>query len=232
LLHPSDDEALADRAASSTMSRNDNDGDGRKIFIGGLPFEADDDMIRRDFGKFGDIEDIYLPKEPGSGKLRGFGFVTYRDERDANDASDEMTGREYHGRAITVNIAKPRTSDGGRGGGDRYGGGGYRDRGDDRGYSRRDNDRRDSYRDRDYDRRDRDDYDRRDRDRDRDYDRRDRRDDYDRRDRRDDSRDRGRDRRRDSPEDDRRRDSPGRDRDRRRDDDRRDDDRGDDDRGN
>jgi len=73
------------------MSRRD-DADGRKIFIGGLPFSADEDVIRDDFGKYGEIEDVYLPKERDTGKLRGFGFVTFKDPRDAQDASDDMTG--------------------------------------------------------------------------------------------------------------------------------------------
>jgi len=73
------------------MSRGD-DGEGRKVFIGGLPFEAHEAQLRDDFAKFGDIEDVYLPREPGSNKLRGFGFVTYKDARDARDASAEMSG--------------------------------------------------------------------------------------------------------------------------------------------
>mmetsp|Transcript_5415 Transcript_5415/g.9062 ORF Transcript_5415/g.9062 Transcript_5415/m.9062 type:complete len:198 (+) Transcript_5415:32-625(+) len=189
------------------MSRTrGDDGEGRKIFIGGLPFSADEDLIRDDFGKYGEIEDVYLPKERDTGKLRGFGFVTYRDTRDAQDASDDMTGRDYHGREITVNIAKPREADG-RGGYHGSGGGRDRDRyedrgrGDDRGYSDRgggrrggrdydrdysdrdrgysDRDRGYSDRDRDYDRGDRGYSDRGSSGRDRDYDRR----DYDRRDR-------------------------------------------------
>merc|ERR1712087_986818 len=139
-----------------------DDADGRKIFIGGLPFSVDDDQIRSDFGKYGEIEDVYLPKERDSGKLRGFGFVTFKDPRDAEDASADMSGRDYNGREITVNIARPREPDGSggyRGGG---GGGGYggsrdryddRGRGDDRGYS--DRDRGYSDRDRGYSDRDR-----------------------------------------------------------------------------
>eukprot|EP00967_Tisochrysis_lutea_P152836 scaffold300343_cov28-Tisochrysis_lutea.AAC.3 len=73
------------------MSRGD-DGEGRKIFIGGLPFGADEAQIRADFGKYGEIEDVYLPRERETDKLRGFGFVTFKDARDAQDASDQMSG--------------------------------------------------------------------------------------------------------------------------------------------
>ena len=65
---------------------------GRKIFVGGLPIEANNEMINADFGKFGEIEDIYLPADRETGKLRGFCFVTFKDPRDAKDAADSMHG--------------------------------------------------------------------------------------------------------------------------------------------
>jgi len=67
-----------------------------------------------------------LPTDRDTGKLRGFAFVTYRDSRDAHDACGAMHGRDYHGRQITVNIAKPRgPRDEGKGGGGGGGGGSY-----------------------------------------------------------------------------------------------------------
>ena len=103
---------------------------GRKIFIGGVPFGVDQHMVKEDFMQYGDIEDVYLPTDRETGKLRGFAFVTFRDSRDAHDACGAMHGRDYHGRQITVNIAKPRDgggggSSGGKGGGKGGGGGGY-----------------------------------------------------------------------------------------------------------
>ena len=74
------------------MAQRGDDGDGRKVFVGGLPFEVDDTVIRKTFGKFGDIEDVYLPHDRDTGKPRGFGFVTYKDARDAEEASAEMNG--------------------------------------------------------------------------------------------------------------------------------------------
>lgn len=73
------------------MSRSD-DADGRKIFVGGLPAEATERMMHRDFGKFGEIKDVYLPRDATTEKLRGFGFVTYVHAADARDAADEMGG--------------------------------------------------------------------------------------------------------------------------------------------
>ena len=68
------------------------DSEGRKIFVGGIPFGVDKHNISEDFGRYGDIEDVYLPTDKDTGKLRGFGFVTFRDPRGAEEASAEMNG--------------------------------------------------------------------------------------------------------------------------------------------
>ena len=113
--------------------RRGDDGKDRKVFVGGLNFDADEAQLRQDFGKYGDIEDIFLPRDRDTQKPRGFGFVTFAGYRDAEDAAAEMNGQEYCGRKITVNIARPRDRDGssrgpggGGGGGGGYGGGGGR----------------------------------------------------------------------------------------------------------
>ena len=76
------------------MSRDSNpgrdDGEGRKIFVGGLNHSADSEAVSRDFGRFGQIDDIYIPTDKETGRPRGFAFITYKDPRDAEDASQEM----------------------------------------------------------------------------------------------------------------------------------------------
>ena len=52
------------------------DEEGRKVFIGGLSFDAREDDLRNDFGKFGDLEDVQLPMGD-MGKHKGFAFITY-----------------------------------------------------------------------------------------------------------------------------------------------------------
>ena len=70
----------------------DKDADGRKVFVGGIPFGVDQHNIREDFGKFGEIEDVYMPMDRETGKYRGFGFVTFASPRDAEEASQAMNG--------------------------------------------------------------------------------------------------------------------------------------------
>jgi len=97
----------------ANRNKNDEGGDKRKIFIGGLMTQGIDQYtIRDDFSRFGEIEDCFVPMDREvPGKVRGFAFVTYREPEGATDAVREMHGRNYHGREITVNVAKPRGPD-------------------------------------------------------------------------------------------------------------------------
>ena len=74
------------------MSRGSDDGDGRKVFVGGLSWDINDSTLRQDFGKYGEMEDVYIPTDKETGKMRGFAFVTFKDPRDAEDASTGMSG--------------------------------------------------------------------------------------------------------------------------------------------
>mmetsp|Transcript_11826 Transcript_11826/g.17621 ORF Transcript_11826/g.17621 Transcript_11826/m.17621 type:complete len:161 (+) Transcript_11826:660-1142(+) len=150
LLHVGGD--LGGGGGGGGGGRNIDEG-GRKCFLGNLDFRTDERYIRRKFSKFGEISDVFLPRDYYTNKPRGFGFVTFEDPKDADYAVEEMDGREFDGRKITVNLAKPREE---RGGGrrrdDRYRGGRDRYRGD----RDRDDDRdRDRSRDRSRDRGDR-----------------------------------------------------------------------------
>eukprot|EP00966_Prymnesium_polylepis_P145928 3371011-Prymnesium_polylepis.1 len=98
------------------------DEEGRKVFIGGLSFDAREEDLKTDFGKYGELEDVQLPWGEG-GKHKGFAFITYRKADDANYAAKEHHQREYLGREISAKVVVPREQrgGGGRGGGDRYG---------------------------------------------------------------------------------------------------------------
>ena len=87
--------------------------EGRKLFIGGIATTGiGEDVIRYDFSKFGELEDCFVPADHTTpGKIRGIAFVPYREQSIANIAIQEMNGRNYHGREISVNVAKPRGPD-------------------------------------------------------------------------------------------------------------------------
>lgn len=67
--------------------------------------------------------DCFCPTDRDTGRPRGFGFVTFADQRDAEDAIDAMNERDFMGRTIRVNAANPKGSGPPRGGGGGYGGG-------------------------------------------------------------------------------------------------------------
>ncbi|KAK6937007.1 RNA recognition motif domain, partial [Dillenia turbinata] len=62
--------------------------------------------LRRPFGEFGPLKDVYLPRDYYTGEPRGFGFVQYVDPADAAEAKYQMDGQIFHGRELTVVFAE------------------------------------------------------------------------------------------------------------------------------
>ncbi|EOD47197.1 RNA recognition domain-containing protein [Neofusicoccum parvum] len=100
-----------------------------KLFIGGLAWHTDDATLRQKFEEFGQVEEAVVVKDRDTGRSRGFGFVRFTQESDAEAAIQSMNNVEFDGRTIRVDKASDR-SGGGGGGGFRGGynaprGGGY-----------------------------------------------------------------------------------------------------------
>lgn len=114
----------------------------KKVFAGGLPWDADDSDLSAAFSHFGPVEEAKVILDRDTSKSRGFGFVTFADEADAKEAvtvgSIEMNiaGRNRTVRIDEANDKPQRGGGGGGRGGGRGGGGGGRDR--DRGGGGRD----------------------------------------------------------------------------------------------
>ena len=95
----------------------------KKLFVGGLSWGTDDQGLRMAFEEFGEVVEAKVITDRGSGRSRGFGFVTFAQDSDADNAIQQMNGAELDGRNLNVNEALDRRSGRGGGGG---GGGGYR----------------------------------------------------------------------------------------------------------
>jgi len=108
-----------------------------KLFIGGLAWHTDENALRQKFEEFGAVEEAVVVKDRDTGRSRGFGFVRYTQEADAEAAITAMNNIEFDGRTIRVDKASERGSGGGGGGfgGGRGGGGGYGGRGGGGGYN-------------------------------------------------------------------------------------------------
>ena len=98
------------------------------IFVGNLPFRAEQEDVAELFAPFGEVTNCFLPLERDTGRKRGFAFVELADEDSESRAIDALQGAELMGRPLRINKAEPRSPGGGGGGG--YGGG---DRGPRRG---------------------------------------------------------------------------------------------------
>jgi len=95
-----------------------------KLFVGNLDFKTTKTDLEELFGQAGSVVDVFLPTDRATGKPRGFGFVEYATEAEAQAAIERFEGYELGGRALRVNLASERPAGGGRppmGGG--YGGG-------------------------------------------------------------------------------------------------------------
>ncbi|XP_042383107.1 glycine-rich RNA-binding protein GRP2A-like [Zingiber officinale] len=103
-----------------------SDGEYR-CFVGGLAWVTDDSSLEHAFSAYGEIVESKIINDRETGRSRGFGFVTFREEKAMRDAIEGMNGQALDGRNITVNEAQNRRSGGGGGGGGgfRSGGGGF-----------------------------------------------------------------------------------------------------------
>ena len=99
-----------------------------KLFVGNLSFNTTENDLQDAFAAYGTVTEANLMMDRSTGRPRGFGFVTMSSPEEAQAAIDAMNGKSIDGRALTVNLARPREerSGGGGGGGGRrqYGGGG------------------------------------------------------------------------------------------------------------
>ena len=93
---------------------------GKKIFVGGLSWDTDDNGLNEAFSRFGDIEEAKVITDRETGRSRGFGFVTFDSEEAVQNAVSEMNGTELDGRTLKVDVAAERSRGGGGGGRDRY----------------------------------------------------------------------------------------------------------------
>ncbi|HEX7863098.1 MAG TPA: RNA-binding protein [Verrucomicrobiae bacterium] len=106
-----------------------------RLFVGNLSYQTLEQDLQEFFAPAGSVTSVNLMFDKFTGKSRGFAFVELASPDEANKAVEMFNGKELQGRALTVNVARPREErgggdrprGGGGGGGFRGGGGGYRD---------------------------------------------------------------------------------------------------------
>ncbi len=106
---------------------------GTKLYVGNLSFRTTSEELKEAFAAAGTVESASVIEDRDTGRSRGFAFVEMATPEEAAAAIEQFNGKDFGGRNLTVNEAKPREDRGGRGGyrgGYGGGGGGGRDRGD------------------------------------------------------------------------------------------------------
>lgn len=103
----------------------------KKLYVGGLPYSTTEDSLKEAFSQAGTVETATVIIDKMSGRSKGFGFVEMASEEDAQKAIELFDGKEFEGRTIKVNEARPMEArpprrDFNRGGGGRGFGGGSR----------------------------------------------------------------------------------------------------------
>ena len=96
---------------------------GRKVFVGGLPWATDENALKDAFKEFGTVTYAKVISDRETGRSRGFGFVEFSSDAEAQAAVRGMDQQDLGGRKVTVNEAQDRRNDrgGGEGGGERRG---------------------------------------------------------------------------------------------------------------
>ncbi len=106
----------------------------KKLYVGGLPYSTTDDQLKDAFAQAGAVESSVIIMDKMSGRSKGFGFVEMSSDSEAQSAIDMWNGKDFGGRTLTVNEARPmeerpKTSGGYRGGSNDRGGYGGGSRG-------------------------------------------------------------------------------------------------------
>jgi RNA recognition motif-containing protein len=81
---------------------------GKKLFVGGLPYETTDGELEKLFSEQGKVESATVITDRNTGRSRGFGFVEMSSDEEAAKAIEKLNGSEVGGRNIVVAEARPR----------------------------------------------------------------------------------------------------------------------------
>lgn len=79
----------------------------KKLYVGGIPYSTTEDDLKVAFGEMGAVTSATIIIDKMTGRSKGFGFVEMANDADADKAIAEMNGKDFQGRSLTVNEARP-----------------------------------------------------------------------------------------------------------------------------
>ena len=90
---------------------------GKKLYVGNFPYTTGEQDLQDLFSQAGSVESVNVMRDMATGQARGFAFVEMSTDEDAQKAIDQFNDRDFGGRNLTVNEARPRLERSGAGGG-------------------------------------------------------------------------------------------------------------------
>lgn len=78
-----------------------------KLYIGGLPYSTTDEDLASEFSVAGNVVSATVIRDRMTGRSKGFGFVEFSTDEEAQKAIGMFDGKDFGGRTITVNVARP-----------------------------------------------------------------------------------------------------------------------------
>lgn len=79
----------------------------KKLYVGGIPYSTTEDELKAAFAEIGEVTSVAIIIDKMTGRSKGFGFVEMANDADADKAIAEMNGKDFQGRTLTVNEARP-----------------------------------------------------------------------------------------------------------------------------
>ncbi len=79
----------------------------KKLYVGGIPYSTTEADLKAVFGEMGEVTSAVIIIDKMTGRSKGFGFVEMANDADADKAITDMNGKDFQGRSLTVNEARP-----------------------------------------------------------------------------------------------------------------------------
>ena len=79
----------------------------KKLYVGGIPYSTTEDELKAAFAEMGEVTSSAIIIDKMTGRSKGFGFIEMSKDADADKAIAEMNGKDFQGRTLTVNEARP-----------------------------------------------------------------------------------------------------------------------------
>jgi len=79
-----------------------------QIYVGNMSYGTTEESLGALFAQYGEVDSVKIITDRETGRAKGFGFITMNDDSAAQSAIEELNGKEFDGRTLRVNEAKPR----------------------------------------------------------------------------------------------------------------------------